>query len=532
MPRFIAVCLAFAFGLVALPATVSAADLALVIGNSSYRKAPNAESGAADARAVAEALEEGGYEVILGIDSNRRQMERLLSRFGARVGRADRAVIFFSGHALRADGETYLAPTDQDNDTLVEVVMGGVPLDLVLQLARRNAGKTVLFIDAAQLDGFRPTSFAEPGLAHIEPGRGVMVVSAAAPGRAIRRRGGGESRFARQIIRNFLDPGTRVADAARGLRGPIWVNGSTDPRLVLIPHGRSRVGGGGGGPRTLSPAEAEAALGLTIAQRRSVQENLSLLGHDPRGIDGAFGPGTRTAIRLWERANRLPETGYLDTEKYALLNRQAGEGSRPRSSEDDRYWERTGARGTPDGYRDYLSRYSDGSHAAEARAELQRISRTGRDGPSAIERDFWRQTQASDRPRDYREYVRRYPTGIWLPEAEDRLAALEGASSTPPPAPAHPRSAEEDLGLDRTDRLSVEQRLNFLKFPPGTVDGFFDENTRWAIEGYQRSRGFEPTGYLDQPTVVRLMDETGGVDSQPGIVIDGAEVLRRLLGGN
>ena len=62
MPRFIAVCLAFAFGLVALPAAVSAADIALVIGNSDYRKAPNAESAAADARAVAEALEDGGYE--------------------------------------------------------------------------------------------------------------------------------------------------------------------------------------------------------------------------------------------------------------------------------------------------------------------------------------------------------------------------------------------------------------------------------------------------------------------------------------
>ena len=76
--------------------------------------------------------------------------------------------------------------------------------------------------------------------------------------------------------------------------------------------------------------------------------------------------------------------------------------------------------------------------------------------------------------------------------------------------------------------MSIEQRLNRLGFPPGTQDGFFDSSTRWAIEGYQRNRGFESTGYLSQPVIARILDETRGASQ--GIVIDGAAVLRSILG--
>lgn len=49
-------------------------------------------------------------------------------------------------------------------------------------------------------------------------------------------------------------------------------------------------------------AATEAALDLTRAQRREVQIRLALLGFDPRGIDGLFGPDTRAAIAQWQRA--------------------------------------------------------------------------------------------------------------------------------------------------------------------------------------------------------------------------------------
>jgi peptidoglycan hydrolase-like protein with peptidoglycan-binding domain len=231
---------------------------------------------------------------------------------------------------------------------------------------------------------------------------------------------------------------------------------------------------------------------------------------------------------LWQRANNLTETGYLNPEQFALLISQADAASRPQGSADDRYWERTAASGTADAYRDYLLRFSDGTHAREARQALKRMAFRGTDAQATEELRVWRAARQSDQPWDYRNYLRSYPVGIWQPEAEERLAGAPAPA--PAPAPRDPRAEEAALGLARTDRLSVEQRLNYLRFPPGNIDGFFDASTRRAIDGYPQSRGFEPTGYLDQPTIIRLMEETGG--AQTGIVIDGAEVLRRLLGGN
>lgn len=490
----------------------AAADVALVIGNRDYRAAADAPGARRDAREVAEALRERGYRVILGLNLDRREMADKLKELERRIDEADRVVVYYSGLALHGGGHTWLAPVDQRNDSLVEVVLGGVPLDLVLRLIERKRGRAVLFIDAAYREGFRARSHAKPGLGKIEPPEGVLVVSAAPPGEALARRPRGEiSPFARTVVERFLRPGRKVRRALRDLPPPIWTAGRVRPGLSLVPRDRGPLG-----EHELDAVEREAALGLTRTQRREVQRALVILGYDPRGVDGIFGPGTRRAIRAWQRDNELPVTGYLDREQLRLLRRQAGLDS-DRGSADDDYWARTGAFGTAEGYRSYLARYPEGRHAAEAREQLKRIARAGTDSEAAREFDYWRRVRRSDRPEDYRAYLERYPTGIWKPEAEARLAELSAA-----PDPAR---REAELGLTRSDRLSVEQRLAWLGFPPGPQDGFFDADTRWAIRSYQESRGYQATGYLDRETLAGIMRET----REAGLGVGGAAVLLEIL---
>ena len=491
-----------------------AADLALVIGNRDYRAAPDARGARRDAREVAEILREGGYRVILGLNLDRGEMTRKLREFERRLDEAERVVVYYSGLALHGEGRTWLAPVSQRNDSLVDTVLGGVPLDLIFRLVEKKRGRAVVFLDAAYRRGFRTRPHAAPGLGAIDPPEGVLVVSAAPPGEALAYRPPGElSPFARTVVRRFLRPGRKVRRVLRDLPPPIWTAGRVRPGLVLVPRGRGPLG-----ENELGAAEREAALGLTREQRREVQRALVILGYDPRGIDGIFGPGTRRAIRAWQRDNELPVTGYLDREQLGLLRRQAGlDGDRARA--DDEYWARTGAFGTAEGYRSYLARYPEGRHAAEAREQLKRIARAGTDREAAREYDYWRRVRRSDRPEDYRAYLERYPTGIWKPEAEARLAELTAA-----PDPAR---VEAELGLTRADRLSVEQRLAWLGFPPGPQDGFFDADTRWAIRSYQESRGYRATGYLDRETLAGIMRET----REAGLGLAGAAVLLEILRG-
>lgn len=74
---------------------------------------------------------------------------------------------------------------------------------------------------------------------------------------------------------------------------------------------------------TPTPANNEAAIGLNFNDRIGVQEALTTLGHDTTGIDGQFGPRTRTAIASWQEARGDDATGYLTSEQYDGLRSDA-----------------------------------------------------------------------------------------------------------------------------------------------------------------------------------------------------------------
>lgn len=66
-------------------------------------------------------------------------------------------------------------------------------------------------------------------------------------------------------------------------------------------------------------AAAEERLELSRAQRREIQRRLKFVKHDPKGIDGIFGPATRDAIKAWQEASGIPPTGYLNAHGIEML---------------------------------------------------------------------------------------------------------------------------------------------------------------------------------------------------------------------
>jgi peptidoglycan hydrolase-like protein with peptidoglycan-binding domain len=75
-------------------------------------------------------------------------------------------------------------------------------------------------------------------------------------------------------------------------------------------------------PTRLDPAQAEAALNLSDAERKRVQAALTALGHEVSAT-GYFGPVTRAAITAWQKTQGLPATGYLTDEQLTTLRQQA-----------------------------------------------------------------------------------------------------------------------------------------------------------------------------------------------------------------
>jgi hypothetical protein len=63
------------------------------------------------------------------------------------------------------------------------------------------------------------------------------------------------------------------------------------------------------------------AQGLSIAERKAIQERLTAAGFDTGGADGVIGRNTETAIRAYEQQQGLPVTGQPSR---ALLERLGG----------------------------------------------------------------------------------------------------------------------------------------------------------------------------------------------------------------
>jgi peptidoglycan hydrolase-like protein with peptidoglycan-binding domain len=71
-----------------------------------------------------------------------------------------------------------------------------------------------------------------------------------------------------------------------------------------------------------APEQVEAALKLSEQDREKVQMALNSIGH-PMPVDGLFGPRTRAMIKAWQKAQGLPDTGYLTEPQLATLFQQA-----------------------------------------------------------------------------------------------------------------------------------------------------------------------------------------------------------------
>ena len=71
-----------------------------------------------------------------------------------------------------------------------------------------------------------------------------------------------------------------------------------------------------------TPAQARAAeAALTAPDREALQAALQWFGFYASTIDGAFGPGTRTAMADWQAANAAEPTGILTTTQRAKIGR-------------------------------------------------------------------------------------------------------------------------------------------------------------------------------------------------------------------
>jgi peptidoglycan hydrolase-like protein with peptidoglycan-binding domain len=531
--------------------TVAAQDVALLIGNRNYQRASTMFD-AEKIVGVMSKLQNSGYFVVAGQDLSIDQTRGAMNGFAVRLGQADRAIIVLNGHFVYSDSDTWFVPVNAFPPNPISINFEGLSLRTILDYAAQRPGGAAVFLGTSA----RPiavTDGLKAGIGDLDIPQGVLVVT------------GSPADIAKTLERDFLKRGASVTDALENAPDTVFAMGyvsdfaslAKKPRPVVPPDDGSNDDGywqatreldseaamraylrafprGKHAPEAqkfldelvvLTPLDiakaAEAALGLGRSDRREIQENLTDLGYDTRGIDGIFGRVSRRAIGDWQEDRGFNRNGYLTQRQISRLAQQASrsaeelaEAARKKQlaleKADQAYWQSSGAAsGKAKGYRRYLGKYPDGLYSDVAAAKLQQIEDAKKANAGFQEQQNWNSAKTINSIDSYQDYLDQYGNGVFSAEAETRIAKLK-EEATNAAAIATAEKEEADLRLNGFGRLLVEQQLNALSFDTGSVDGVFDKRSRRAIRRFQKARGFPVTGFLNRRTIVQLIAESGG----------------------
>ena len=132
--------------------------VALVIGNDNYQNVSKLKKAVNDAKAVAKAMRQIGFQVIDQINADRRQMDEQLEHLSSSINQGDEILFFFAGHGISVKGQNYLLPTDipkikpgQERRVTKEAFSEDEIIDI---LRERGAKVSILIIDACRNNPF------------------------------------------------------------------------------------------------------------------------------------------------------------------------------------------------------------------------------------------------------------------------------------------------------------------------------------------------------------------------------------------
>ena len=327
---------------------------AIIIGIEHYVLAPPIPGVISDAKRVAEAFRRLGFDEVVEFydkDASSRRLHQILNDMLPRkVGRMDRLVIFYAGHAgvmqdLEGQDRGYLVPFDAPVNNATK----SITVEHLKEFTRRSASKHTLLLLDAPVSGWEttePTGRSLEGRLAPESDterRAVQVISAAGAGETTVRSERG-SRFVENLLAGLsgsadLDHngwlmaselgaylGGQVEEASNGTQRPSSLRIDGDGDMALI-EGRRSAFRPGLGPQTPAErhqeAEAQYERAFALLQEgRSAEEALERLdraiGYDPT-YGNAYVLKSYIRLDLLLNLDEALATGLLAV-KYASEN--------------------------------------------------------------------------------------------------------------------------------------------------------------------------------------------------------------------
>ena len=160
--------------------------IALVIGNSDYKKISGLTNTVNDAKEMSKTLKNLGFKVIEKINVNREEMMSAIDNFREElVSKKGVGLFYYSGHGIQVNGENYLVPTDADIKSESQVSFRAVNAGEVLSaMYDAKSNVNIVILDACRDNPFKSFSRSSnsKGLASMNAPKGTIVAYATSPG--------------------------------------------------------------------------------------------------------------------------------------------------------------------------------------------------------------------------------------------------------------------------------------------------------------------------------------------------------------
>jgi len=361
---------------------------ALVIGNSAYQSAPPLKTPSTDAAVVTETLRAAGYDVTDLRDVKQADIGQIMRDFldkAAEAGPDGAAFVYYSGYAAQSGGENYLVPIDAVINNDGDVADEAFRLnDLIGELAKTPLAARVVVLDASRDHKF-----------------------GAASGKPV----------AKGLAMGDTTPELLLAFAAAP--GAIAIDGDGDYSIytgALVTLMRQPG---------LTLEQILKAVRLQINQTTGGVQTPWMAGD--LSVDVSLFAATPSAPEVQTLSGmRIPSKEDRDVSKDMMRGLGPDQAYAAAVEED-----------SLEAYQWFVELYPKHQFAAQ----VWEIIETRREAV------LWRRTLAQNTTRAYWNYLKRYPNGAHVSEAQEQLEAL----SAPPSPPVNYVAAPEPLPPDYSD---------------------------------------------------------------------------------
>lgn len=196
--------------------------VALVIGNAAYKGASPLRNPVNDAKAMSNALNGLGFDVIEVTDATQKEMNRAITAFGSKLNAETAALFFYAGHGMQVRGRNYIIPVDAQIETEAAVPSESVSVDTVLEQLNVST-VSIVILDACRNNPFERSfrKMGGGGLAQMDAPKGSFIAYATAPGKTAADGDGKNGLFTQELLKQINEPGLDLEKVFKRVRASV-----------------------------------------------------------------------------------------------------------------------------------------------------------------------------------------------------------------------------------------------------------------------------------------------------------------------